>query len=173
MDQEQPKQYTPEEIAEMEKSRTISDAELLKGGAEYSVNEKGEKENLLVTNEQSEKLHEEFRSEELKKAQEIVNKLFINEVKDFLRFYEGNRNINLDWSEPERSEANKECREFLFKLEKEVADKVAQLPEKERLLAEKIKPHKSGNVEGRFVCPACISVALKKENESLSRRIYW
>lgn len=40
---EQPKQYTPEQIAEMEKSRTISDAELLGGGAEYVVDEKGEK----------------------------------------------------------------------------------------------------------------------------------
>lgn len=49
---EQPKQYTSEEIAEMEKSRTISDAELLIGGAEYSINEKGEKENLLVTEKQ-------------------------------------------------------------------------------------------------------------------------
>lgn len=48
----EPKQYTPEEIAQLEKSRTISDAELLKGGAEYSINEKGEKENLLATDEQ-------------------------------------------------------------------------------------------------------------------------
>jgi len=43
MNQEQSKQYTPEEIAEMEKSRTISDAELLKGGAKYVVGEDGEK----------------------------------------------------------------------------------------------------------------------------------
>ena len=36
-----PKQYTNEEIAEMEKSRTISDGNLLEGGAEYVVNDKG------------------------------------------------------------------------------------------------------------------------------------
>ena len=50
---EQPKQYTPEEIAGLEKSRTISDAELLKGGAQYSVNEKGEKENLLAMSDRT------------------------------------------------------------------------------------------------------------------------
>ncbi len=51
MNPEKPKQYTPEEIAEMEKSRTISDAELLKGGAEYIVSEEGEKV-LHATEEQ-------------------------------------------------------------------------------------------------------------------------
>lgn len=40
---EQPKQYTPEEIAQLEKSRTISDAELLEDGAEYTVSKDGEK----------------------------------------------------------------------------------------------------------------------------------
>lgn len=35
--------YTPEQIARLEKSRTISDAELLKGGAEYMVDEEGNK----------------------------------------------------------------------------------------------------------------------------------
>ncbi|KKU81895.1 MAG: hypothetical protein UY07_C0007G0049 [Parcubacteria group bacterium GW2011_GWA1_47_8] len=52
----EPKQYTSEEIANLEKSRTISDAELLKGGAEYSVDEKGEKENLLVEDKIKESL---------------------------------------------------------------------------------------------------------------------
>ena len=52
----EPKQYTPEEIANLEKSRTISDAELLKKGAEFSINEKGEKENLLTTEKQKELL---------------------------------------------------------------------------------------------------------------------
>lgn len=45
--------YTPEQIAELEKSRTISDAELLKGGAEYVVDEKGEKR-LEITKKQLE-----------------------------------------------------------------------------------------------------------------------
>lgn len=41
-----------EKIAEIEKSRTISDSELLKGGAEYKINEKGEKIMLEATPEQ-------------------------------------------------------------------------------------------------------------------------
>lgn len=45
--------YTPEQIAELEKSRTISDAELLKGGAEYVVDEKEEKR-LEITKKQLE-----------------------------------------------------------------------------------------------------------------------
>lgn len=49
-----PANYTPEKQAELEKSRTISDAELLKGGAEYVVSEKEEKENLLGTQQQKE-----------------------------------------------------------------------------------------------------------------------
>lgn len=55
-------EYTPEKIAELEKSRTISDAELLKGGAEYSINEKGEKENLLATEEQKDGIHRTMSS---------------------------------------------------------------------------------------------------------------
>ena len=43
-----PKQYTNEEIAEMEKSRTMSDAELLKRGAEYHLNKNNEIDNLIV-----------------------------------------------------------------------------------------------------------------------------
>ena len=38
-----------EEIAKMEKSRAISDAELLKGGAEYAINEVGEKSGVNLT----------------------------------------------------------------------------------------------------------------------------
>ena len=41
------KQYTPEEIAKLEKSRTISDADLLRGGAEYKVDEGGDKQLFL------------------------------------------------------------------------------------------------------------------------------
>lgn len=52
---EQPKQYTQEEISELEKSRTISDAELLKGVAEYVVDEKGEKR-LNITDPQLEEI---------------------------------------------------------------------------------------------------------------------
>ena len=55
MNPEQPKQYTPKEIAEMEKSRTSTDTELLKGGAEYVVDEEGEKR-LKMTSGQLEQL---------------------------------------------------------------------------------------------------------------------
>lgn len=51
---EQQKHYTPEEVAELEKSRTISDAELLKDGAEYVVGYGREKEDLLATEKQKE-----------------------------------------------------------------------------------------------------------------------
>ncbi|MDO8669033.1 MAG: hypothetical protein Q7K65_01930 [Candidatus Buchananbacteria bacterium] len=40
---ESPKKYTPEEIADLEKSRTISDAELLKKGSKYEIDEEGNK----------------------------------------------------------------------------------------------------------------------------------
>lgn len=53
----EPKQYTPEEIAELEKSRTISDAELLKDGAEYVVGEGGEKQ-LNATEQQKKEIFE-------------------------------------------------------------------------------------------------------------------
>ena len=44
-------EYTPRQIADFEKSRAISDAELLKTGANYEINEAGEKE-LTATPEQ-------------------------------------------------------------------------------------------------------------------------
>ena len=56
MNSENPKQYTPEEIAQLEKSRTISDSRLLKEGAEYSLNEKGEKV-LIPSQEQKDSIH--------------------------------------------------------------------------------------------------------------------
>ena len=59
---EQPKQHTPEEMAEIEMSRTKSDASLGDGGAKYKFNEKGEKE-LHVTEAQirrAERLGEPF-----------------------------------------------------------------------------------------------------------------
>ncbi|MBI5798328.1 MAG: hypothetical protein HZB10_00145 [Candidatus Yonathbacteria bacterium] len=83
-----PANYTPAEQAELEKSRTLSDAELLKGGAEYVVDEKGEKENLLVTNEQGSKIHKDFedretRIQENKEREEAIltaAPLFVEEV---------------------------------------------------------------------------------------------
>ncbi len=44
-----------EEIADLERSRTISDAKLLGEGAKYVINEDGEKENLLITHRQMER----------------------------------------------------------------------------------------------------------------------
>lgn len=54
---------SPEEIAKIEKERTISDAELLKGGAEYEINESGEKI-LEPTREQLEKIKNDKNLEE-------------------------------------------------------------------------------------------------------------
>jgi hypothetical protein len=56
MNEEKPKKYTPEEMAKLEKSRTISDAELLNGKAEYSVSEMGEKTMTNVSQEQKDKI---------------------------------------------------------------------------------------------------------------------
>ena len=66
MNQEQPKQYTPEEIAEMEKSRTISDAELLKGGAGYVIDE-DEGKKLVANSEMIKEIRDEHENEEEKK----------------------------------------------------------------------------------------------------------
>ncbi|MDO8429898.1 MAG: DUF4116 domain-containing protein [bacterium] len=49
------KQYTPTEMAKLEKDRTLSDAEFLKEGAEYKVREGGKKE-LELTEDQIERI---------------------------------------------------------------------------------------------------------------------
>ncbi len=56
---EQPPMPSPEEMAKIEKQRTLSDTELLKVGADYKFDEKDEKR-LDVTNEQIEKAREEM-----------------------------------------------------------------------------------------------------------------
>lgn len=58
-----PKQYTPEEITRLEKSRTISDAELLKDGAEYMVGPEGQEPVLNPTDEQILHLKELYKHE--------------------------------------------------------------------------------------------------------------
>jgi hypothetical protein len=62
---------TPEEQAKIEKERTISDAELLKGGAEYVVDDKGEKR-LEVTDGQKKHYQDKFaeRAKTEKEARE-------------------------------------------------------------------------------------------------------
>lgn len=60
-----PETLGPEEIAKFEKERTLSDAELLKGGAEYKIDEEGKKR-LEVTRE-----HIDEKREEMKKDLEI------------------------------------------------------------------------------------------------------
>ncbi len=59
MDFEKPKMPSPEEMAKIEKERALSDAELLKGGAEYKFDEKGNRR-LNATDEQIEKAGEEM-----------------------------------------------------------------------------------------------------------------
>ena len=56
---EQPSTPSPEEMAEIKKERTLSEAELLEGGAEYKVDEEG-KERLEVTDEQIEEAKEKM-----------------------------------------------------------------------------------------------------------------
>jgi len=60
---EKPKQPTPEEIADMEKSRTISDAELLKDGAEYKIDEETGEKHLQPTKEQVGVIHNDLEIE--------------------------------------------------------------------------------------------------------------
>ena len=55
---ETPKQPSPEEMAKIEKERALSDAELLKGGAEYKIDEK-ENKRLDPTAEQIVKIKQE------------------------------------------------------------------------------------------------------------------
>lgn len=62
-----PRMSSPEEIKQIEKKRALSDAELIKDGAEWSINDKGEKI-LEITTEQQEKLAE--KEAEDKKARE-------------------------------------------------------------------------------------------------------
>lgn len=75
MPTEEPK-LTDEErarIAELEKSRALSDAELLKGGAEYVVDEKGEKV-LVVTDGLTSKIKEEIeRGMNFNSVEEFIN----------------------------------------------------------------------------------------------------
>ena len=72
---EGPKQKTPEEIAEIEKSRTISDAELLKGGAEYAVDEREEKKNLLITEDQRYNIIKEHENDPEVRVRELFKTL--------------------------------------------------------------------------------------------------
>ena len=67
----EPKMPTPEEMAKIAKSRTESDAELLKDGAEYVVDEKGD-ERLELTKEQIEDAKKEME-EYFLKIEKILN----------------------------------------------------------------------------------------------------
>lgn len=58
MEIREPKMPTPEEVAKMQKERALSDAELIKGGAEYNYDEKGNSR-LEVTEQQKSKIKKE------------------------------------------------------------------------------------------------------------------
>lgn len=62
-------QLSPEEIAEIEKERTLSDAELIIGGARYSVDKEGDKL-LVLEPKQVERIEKEHIEE---RAREIAN----------------------------------------------------------------------------------------------------
>lgn len=76
--------YTPEQIAQLEKSRTISDTELLKGGAEYVVNKMGEKQNLIISQEQSKDVKEGAGLKAIKIPSYMVGREF-PEVREYLQ----------------------------------------------------------------------------------------
>ena len=84
---EAPKMPTPEEMAKIQKERVLSDAELIKGGAEYVVDEKGMR--LDVTYERIKEAEKEMKQEkqespkiELPKNPEIIKRLQ-NKLKDY------------------------------------------------------------------------------------------
>lgn len=70
---EEPKNYTPEEMAEIEKGRTITDAQFLESGSEYKFDEKGRK-SLLLTEEQLAVIKERYDMSDEKTVLEVVKK---------------------------------------------------------------------------------------------------
>jgi hypothetical protein len=76
----EPKMPTPEEIAKIEKNRTISDAELLKEGAEWEIDDSGEKKALNITKKQEKKICEEMsRTNRDQKHYEKIKKMIEND----------------------------------------------------------------------------------------------
>ena len=76
---------TLEEMARIAKERTLSDAELLKGGAEYVVNENGETANLLVTEEQkkhNQNKYTERESRDLETKEDAIKVFYIRAHED-------------------------------------------------------------------------------------------
>jgi hypothetical protein len=73
---EQPTPLTPEEMAKIEKERALSDAEFLEGGAEYKINEQGEKQ-LEMTREQRERAQDEMINDKIEKLTTEEKSLFI------------------------------------------------------------------------------------------------
>jgi hypothetical protein len=73
-----PQMPTPAEMAEFEKKRILSDAELIKGGADIEVDEKGNRINLLATEAQKEKIEKDGlmteKEEAEKRIAEIIRK---------------------------------------------------------------------------------------------------
>lgn len=70
----EPKMPTPEEMAKMQKERALSDAELIKGGADYAIDKNGNLK-LNVTDEQIEQAKEEMGDNKLKeKMKDLTDK---------------------------------------------------------------------------------------------------
>jgi hypothetical protein len=74
-----PQMPTPAEMAEFEKKRILSDAELIKGGADIEVDEKGNRTNLLATEAQKEKIGKEGFMTEKEEAEKRINKILEKE----------------------------------------------------------------------------------------------
>jgi hypothetical protein len=57
-------EHSPEEIAEIKRERSFSDAQLVGDGAKYKIDEHGDKENLIVTKKQIKEILKEKESGE-------------------------------------------------------------------------------------------------------------
>jgi hypothetical protein len=83
MKNEQPTQTSPEEIAELEKSRAIAEGKLLEGGAEYVIDSEGKKI-LITTEEQMEELKMEHKREQIpidEREQRIIKQVESQNIK--------------------------------------------------------------------------------------------
>ncbi|HBP01392.1 MAG TPA: hypothetical protein DD454_04255 [Candidatus Moranbacteria bacterium] len=80
----EPKMPTPEEMAKIQKERALSDAELIKGGAEYVADENGLR--LEVTREQANQIEDEEIFDRLNEQQKLGIETihYLNELEDVI-----------------------------------------------------------------------------------------
>ncbi len=106
----EPKMPTPEEMADTQKQRTLSDAELIKDGAEYKFNKKG-KSTLEFTEEQRKDAEREMnKSIDVKDKSELIQ-----ELKDLKKENEQLKLIRFEDEVFKRAfEASSKIKDFVF-----------------------------------------------------------